>query len=235
MSRFSVAEALRFGWNTTRVRWGYYMGLSAVFILASVIFTPFQAFFSDMPVAAMVVAILSVAITLIVDLGFMKITLKTCDGEPTDFRDLFRYYDLSPRYFLGTVLYTLLILLSLIPGIVVLSLLAGNTGVEGIGIIKGVLVAILLSVPSAFLSIKFYFFGYFIVDQDAGAIEAFRLSARLTRGATWQILLLFVVAFAIILAGILALLVGLLIAYPIAKLTTAYAYRKLLETQIDNA
>jgi hypothetical protein len=231
MSRFSNKDALQFGWQTVRNKLGYFIGLSLVFILASVILAPLQATFSDSPVAAMIMAILSIALTLIVDLGFMKITLQIYDGEATDFPDLFRSYDLSPRYFLSTVLYCLLLLVALIPGIIVMSLLPSDTGVENIGYIQGILVAVLCLVPVAFCLVKFYFFGYFIIDREAGPLEAFKLSAQLTKGATWQIAILFLILFAVVIAGILAVLVGLLVAYPVALLASTYAYRKLLETQ----
>jgi len=231
MSRFSKKDALQFGWQTVRNKMGYFIGLSLVFVLTSVVLVPLQTYFSESPVAALIIAILSIALTLIVDLGFMKITLKTYDGDPTDFPDLFRYYDLSPRYFLGTILFTLLIIVAMIPGIVFVSFVVSGIGSGGIGTVAGILLGILFLIPVAFVSVRFYFFGYFIVDQDAGALEAFKLSNQLTQGATWQLILLFLITIAIVVAGLLAFLVGLLVAYPVVLLTTTYVYRKLLETQ----
>ncbi|MBT3601577.1 MAG: hypothetical protein HN521_00800 [Candidatus Latescibacteria bacterium] len=234
MPRFSKTEALQFGWQTVRTNLGYFFGLSAVFILASAVLTPLQAYFSESPVVALVIAILSIALTLIVDLGFMKITLKTYDGEPTDFPDLFRYYDLSPRYFLGTVIFTLLILTATVPGIVVVSLVVSGIESGGVGTAAGILLGALFLIPVAFVSIRFYFFGYFILDKEAGPLEAFKLSAQLTKGETWHLLLLFLVLVAVVLAGLVAFVVGILVAYPVALLTTTYVYRKLLETQEQN-
>lgn len=231
MPRFSKQEALQFGWQTVRGNLGYFFGLSAVFTLASAILTPLQAYFADSPVVALIIAILSIALTLIVDLGFMKITLKTYDGEPTDFPDLFRYYDLSPRYFLSTVLFTLLILTAMVPGIVVVSLVVSSLGSEGVGTLAGILIGALFLIPVAFVSVRFYFFGYFIIDQEAGPVEAFKLSAQLTKGETWELFLLFLILVAVILVGLLTFIVGLLVAYPVALLTTTCVYRKLQETQ----
>ena len=233
MPRFSIQEALQYAWQTVRQKLGYFIGLTVVFILVSSILAPFQSYFSDTPIASLIFAILSIALTLIVDLGFIKIVLKTYDGEPTDFPDLFRVYHLSPRYFLSTVIFTLIVVIAIIPGIVATSLIVSSAGADAdaVGIAEGVLLAILFLVPLAFASIRCYFFGYFIVDQDAGPAEALLLSYKLTRGQTWPLFLLFLVTLAIVLAGVLALLVGLLVAYPIALHITTYTYRKLLDTQ----
>lgn len=230
MTHFSNKEALVFAWQTVRQKMGYFIGLTFVFLFASVILTPIQAQFSEEPVAALIIAILSIALTLIVDLGFMKIALKTYDGEETDFPDLFRSYDLSPRYFLCTVLYAILLLLSLIPGVIVMSLFISANGDNNVSVLGGIISAIFFIVPAAYIAIRYYFFGYFLIDQESGPIESLKQSAHLTKGAFWQIFQLFLLVLGVIIIGLLALGVGLLLAYPVALLTVTYAYRKLLET-----
>jgi len=232
MPRFSIKEALQFGWQTVRNKLGFFIGLSLVFTLASVVLTPLQTYFSDQPVVSMILAILSIALALIVDLGFMKIMLNTYDKKPADFPDLFRSYDLSPRYFLCTVLYFLLILIvALIPGVIAFRVFDIGEAANDLGIIEILIIALLLLLPIIYFSLKFYFFGYFIIDQEAGPIEALKRSAQLTKGQLWPLFLLFLAILGIILLGFVALFVGLFVAYPVAILTTTYVYRKLLETQ----
>ena len=232
MPRFSIKEALHFAWQTVRNKLGFFIGLSLVFTLASVVLTPFQTYFSNQPVVSLMLGILSIAMALIVDVGFMKITLKTYDNEHTDFPDLFRYYDLSPRYFLCTVLYFILIfVVALIPGIIVFNVFDLNERANDLGVFELLTIAILFILPILYCALRFYFFGYFIIDQGAGPIESFKRSAQLTKGQLWPLFLLFLALLGIILLGLVALLVGILVAYPVAILATTYVYRKLLETQ----
>jgi len=232
MSAFSKKEVLQYGWQTVRQKMGYFAGLSVIYILASVALAPLQSYFSETPALAFVFGILSFALSLIVDLGFMKIVLKTYDQEPNDMPDLFRYYDLSPRYFLSTILYSLLVIFALIPGIIAIGLFAANgVDAESIGIAEGVLIALVLGVPAIYVMVRFYFFGYFIIDQEAGPIESLKRSFQLTTGHTGQLTILFFLFLFIALAGILSLLIGIIIAYPITTLGTAYVFRKLLEAE----
>ncbi len=232
MPRFSIKEALQFGWQTVRNKLGFFIGLTVVFTLASVVLTPFQTYFSDQPIVSLTIAIVSIALTLVVDIGYMKITLKTYDNEQTDFPDLFRYYELSPRYFLCTVLYFILIfVVALIPGIIVFSVFNLNERANDLGIFESLIIALLFILPILYVSLRFYFFSYFIIDQETGPIESLKRSAQLTKGQIWPLFLLFLVILGIILLGFVALLVGLFVAYPVSTLATTYAYRKLLETQ----
>lgn len=232
MPRFSIKEALLFGWQTVRNQLEFFIGLTVVFTLASVVLTPFQTYFADQPVVSLIIAIVSVALTLVVDIGFMKITLKAYDNEQTDFPDLFRYYDLSPRYFLCTVLYFILIfVVALIPGIIAFNVFDLTERADNLNVLEMLIIAILFILPITYVSLRFYFFSYFIIDQEAGPIESLKRSAQLTKGQLWPLFLLFLAVLGVILLGVVALFVGLFVAYPVSTLATTYVYRKLLETQ----
>jgi hypothetical protein len=49
---------------------------------------------------------------------------------------------------------------------------------------------ILLIIPGIILSLKFGFFGLVLVDKKVGALEALRLSSRITAGAKWKLFLM---------------------------------------------
>lgn len=78
------------------------------------------------------------------------------------------------------------------------------------------------------MTIKLQFYSYFIVDKNAGPIEALKKSWAITRGVKWDLFLFGLLLGLITLAGLLALVVGLFVAIPVGLLANTYVYRKLL-------
>ena len=82
-------------------------------------------------------------------------------------------------------------------------------------------------VPGLIWGVRFQFFGYLIVDQKLGPIEALKRSATITKGSLWQLFSLWNVIALINLLGVLCLLVGLFATLPVSMIAMAYVYRKL--------
>ncbi len=85
-------------------------------------------------------------------------------------------------------------------------------------------------VPGIYFAIRYGFFNQFIVDKKVGALEAFRLSSELTEGVKWNLFSLWF--FLLILNWISLSMLGLsfFITWPLSSLTYIYIYRKLLAT-----
>jgi len=68
---------------------------------------------------------------------------------------------------------------------------------------------------------------YYLIVDGMKVIDAFRESARITKGFVWKLFLLSLLNALVVLAGFLAILVGLLAAIPVAMFAYAVAYTRL--------
>ncbi len=151
---------------------------------------------------SMVVAVVAWVFDLVIWMGLMRMTLKFVDGNKGELADLFSTFNLILRYL-------------------------------GASIAVGVIVTVgffLLVIPGIYLGIRFYMYGWVIVDRDVGAFEAMRLSWEMTRGSCWNLFLFSLLLGAINILGMIALFIGLLITVPLSVVAIGYVYRRLEET-----
>jgi uncharacterized membrane protein len=141
----------------------------------------------------------SFLISLIIQLDLIKIAFKFCDGGRGVYNDLLSSYKLLLKYLAAKILYTLIV-------------------------ISGTL---LLIVPGIIWAVKYSFYAYIIVDDDAGPIEALKKSSRITKGARWDLFVFGIIILAINVAGFICFGIGALITLPITQLAFASVYRKL--------
>ncbi|MBZ1356239.1 MAG: hypothetical protein KY054_00500, partial [Candidatus Nealsonbacteria bacterium] len=161
--KFSKGEAIRFGWNTMKSNLVFFIGLFIVFGLLYIV----PSIIADMALEAniflVVFHIADFVLTIIISIGLLKIALKFSDNEKGRFSDLFSQYRLFFNYLFALILYCLIIF-------------------------GGML---LLIVPGIIWGIKFWFFGYFVVDKGLGPIEALKKSSAITKGHKWNLFVFF--------------------------------------------
>jgi len=202
MKPFSRADAIRFGWETVKNNLGFFIPFSFAFILLYII--PYWIAYWVLQTNVLLGAILHIAdyaLTILMTLGFVKVSLKFYDGERVSFGDLFSQYRLLFSALVATILYL-------------------------VAILGGFL---LLIIPGIILIIKFYFVYHFIVDSHVGPIGALERSWAITRGIKWHLFIFSLMLVGVYILGVLFFLVGVIVAFPVTILATAFAYRKLLE------
>lgn len=205
-NKFSKSEVIRFGWDVAKKNLWFFV---AILLISNVISWLFS--FVSQPLFAnnnAFVKIIGILITIAgwivsLEIGYATfvIFLKFVDKKKVAIKDLFAYFDAGIlfRYLLVSLLYGLLVVIGLV----------------------------LFIIPGIYLGIKYWFAIYIYVDKRTGIIESFKESAKITKGVKWQLFLLGLLQFLIMLAGALALLVGLFVAIPINYLSDFYVYRKL--------
>jgi uncharacterized membrane protein len=205
--KFSLGEAIEFGWNTTKTNLGFFIVLLIIVGLILVIpGTLSRLTKHNAPGLSIIFSIASVVLQVIIGMGLIRIALKFCDNEKAEFSDLFCCLHLFFKYLLSSILYGLIVLAGMI----------------------------LLIIPGIIWAIKFYFFSYLIVDKKLGPIEALKRSSAITDGAKWDLFLFGLLLFGINLIGAIPFLLGWFITIPITMVAMAFIYRKLL-FQIDVA
>lgn len=202
--KFTIGEALGAGWGAAKQNLGYFIIVAIILVVIFGGLDRLAAFLSERnAVLSLLAGLLSGVLNLLTQLGFVKIALKCCDAVRPKVGDLFNGVPLLIKYFIGSVLY-------------------------GLIICGGI---ILLIVPGIVWAVKFQFYPYFIMEKGLGPVEALKMSARIANGSKWHLFLFDLVSMGVILLGVLALFVGLIVAIPVVMVGTASIYRKLLAAQ----
>jgi len=201
--KFSMKEAIGLGWTTIKNNIGFFVGLLVVAGLCHAIPNIIQELTKEtMPILSAVIGLLAWILQSLIALGLIKISLHFCDNESSKISELFSCLPLLVNYLISSILYFLMVFIGII----------------------------LLIVPGIIVSIRFQFFGYFIVDEEAGPIEALKKSFAMTRGTALWLLLFGLLVGLINLVGALALIIGLFVTVPIGMIAYASVYRKLKGT-----
>lgn len=199
--KFSKKEALEFGWRTVKNNIGFFIGISAIVGLIFVVPEIVAKFWKkEAPIASAIISFPFWILQVISVMGLIKISLKFCDGQKPEFKDLFLAYPLFFKYLFASILFGLIV----------------SAGI------------ILLILPGIIWAIQFSFFRYFIVDKELGAIESLKRSSAITKGSKWDLFIFTLLVGIINIFGAFVSFVGLFLTVPLTLVATAYIYRKLL-------
>jgi len=200
--KFSRSEAIQFGWNAMKNNLGFFIVILIIsgLILGGLDFATRLLQKEDNYNLYVILNIFWWILSIIIEMGLIKIALKFYDKQKNEFSNLFSCYPLLLKYLLSSILYTLIVL----------------TGI------------IMLVIPGIIWAIKYQFYGYFIVDKNLGPIEALKKSSEITESAKWDLFVFGLLLGGINLLGALFLLVGLFATVPTAMVAMAFVYRKLL-------
>jgi len=198
--KFSKGEAIRFGWDTMKKNFWllvWIFGLAGSIYMLPSIIS--SATEESAPLFSNLIGFIGWILSMGIQMGMIVITLAFVDGRKPKTKELFSRFTLIFKYIGASILYALIIVGGLI----------------------------LFIIPGLVWGIKFQFFGYFIVEDKVGPIEALKRSAAITHEAKWNLFLLGLLLGLINLAGALCLFIGLLATMPATTIAYAYVYRKL--------
>ena len=102
-SKFSMGDAVSFGWDTMKNNILFFIGVLIVMIVAEGV----PRAIGDLTVedwwfVALIFYAVSTILNMWLSMGFIKILLKFCDGQKSDFSDLFSCFHLVLKYFGAT-------------------------------------------------------------------------------------------------------------------------------------
>lgn len=201
---FSVTSAIGYGWETFKTRPWFFIGASVViavlYIAVGAVSAAVDAPFGGTAENQTVVGnVVSLFLGALVGMGVTAFYLAAHDSPQTV--QLGNLWHPSPYWkFLGASVLTSLAV--------------------GIGFV-------LLIVPGVIALLFFMFSTFIVIDRELGPIDAMKESMRITEGHRLPLLGFVLLLVLIVIAGALALGVGLLVAFPIATLAFAHAYRVL--------
>ncbi|MEW6554437.1 MAG: DUF975 family protein [Actinomycetota bacterium] len=201
--RYSKGEAIRFGWEAMKNNFVFFL---LFLIVAWVVSGGLSALGSinrgsGLTVFPFIFGVLGWLVGILISMAQTTIGLRlSAAPEATaEVSDVWSSWGLFLNYFVGGILVGLMVMVGFIFCII----------------------------PGIYLGIRFSFFGYLIIDRNIGPVEAIKRSWEITSGNTWDLFLLGLLFFGIILLGVLACVVGLFAAIPTTMVAHAYVYRRL--------
>jgi hypothetical protein len=199
----SDGDLLKYGWKMALEKLGFFIGLFLLTILAfigliiiGVILVTILG--EDLALPVVLLTYLSVIVlSLLVNIGWIRISLALVDGKKTDLAMLFKNWDAFWRFLGATLLYGLVVM-------------AGY---------------ILFIIPGVIWSLKYMWMPWLVVDKKMGVLEAMEKSSNMTMGLKWDLLGFQILTVIVSYLGFLALGVGALVTTPTVLMATAKLYR----------
>ena len=192
--RFSMSEAVRFGWDTVTSNFGYFLGLSLlVMLIGSIPGIMKYITASDSDFINFLFEVGSQVIGMFLGMGVLHIALRFADGKESDIGQLLSFRPVFLKYLLGSIIYGLIVVVGLV----------------------------LLIVPGIIWGIQFQYFAYFIIDEGLDPGKALKRSSEITRGVKGDLFLYALLILGINILGFLALLVGLFVTVPLSLVASA--------------
>ncbi len=150
-------------------------------------------------IVAGAIPIVGAIVGIILHIGIVTVGLKIVDQGSAKFDDFWANYHLFFTYLISSVL---------------------------VGIFCAI-GFVLLIIPGIIISIMLSFFGYCIVDKNAGPLSALTMSRDLTKGHRFHLFQFYLAGIGLNIVGALALGIGLIATIPTTMIAAAYVYRKL--------
>ena len=248
---FSVGSSLKEGWALTKRHFIVMLGLLLGFFVFSFLLSMLGGS-NTMSVRYWVVWFVSLVVSLIFEIGYMKLFLNAIDGEEprfSVFSDVLNKMVLFP--YLG--LKVLLSIFFLVVFLVVwgVGLLASPSfrmilatlndmnmplDISSVSGWMGVFDTPAFLISSAvgvllmlYLAVRLFAAPLLLIDRGTGIIESIRMSFRITRGNEWKIVGLYLLCLLINLLGICALIVGVVVTIILSYFAIMVAYRQIVE------
>ena len=207
MHKIHYKDIISSAWSLFKKHWGFLLGLLFILAVLSFIDSLIQSMFVDenkqLTVSWSVVigyGIIGSIIGMIIQLGVITIALNIVRGAEVRFNQLIGDIKLVIPFFLGSLLYMVVILVGFV----------------------------LLIVPAVIWGIKYGQMFYLIVDKRMGVMDAFHKSGEMTYGSKLDIFVLWIIFMLLIIASAIPLGLGLFITIPMSMLLPALVYTKLL-------
>jgi uncharacterized membrane protein len=203
MKTINIKEAVVFGWETFKKNMGFLMGLTLLMLVIfyAIDFTSKQ-FEDGSALFKILLQILFAVFSMLIGIGMAKIYLKVHDGQQAPFSELINHSELLWKYFVGEILYALIVVGGLI----------------------------LLVVPGIYWAIKYMYTQTLIVDKGMDPFLALKKSGEMTKDIKWSLILLIIVLAVISVLGFLALGIGMLVTIPVVMLAHIHIYKHLLHS-----
>lgn len=195
-----IADAVTYGWKSFKSNAVFFIGFMIVLGLMTILPDYIaDKVFEPRSAGLIVTRIVLRLIGLVLGMVATRISLDIYDSGQPDLSRIGTIIPQIPLYFVGKILYGLIVMIGLI----------------------------LLVIPGIIWAYMFLYVGYLIIDRGLGPIAALSESRMLTDGYKWH-LFFFIIAVAIVnIIGLIFLLIGIFVTIPVTLMASVYVYRRL--------
>ncbi len=198
--KFSIKEALAYGWETFKANVPFFIGFMVVMMLITVVPDAIaEKVFEPKSMGLLMVKLVLRLIGLILGMISTKISLDIHDTGKPDLSKCGELLPLFPSYLFGKIIYGVIVLVGLI----------------------------LLLVPGIIVAYMFLYVGYLIIDRNMGPIVALQESRALTDGYKMDLFIFSLAVAGVNIVGVICLFVGLFVTIPMTLMASVYVYRRL--------
>lgn len=196
MKRLDYGALIKEAWALFWKEPALLAGSSFILLLANVCTEGLKR---NLPDLLIPVSLAGILLGILLQCGYLKITLDVAERQKTNFGTLFTQVNVFVSMLFGGFLYALIVF--------------GGS--------------LLLIVPGVVWAWQFMLYQYLIVDRDLGAIEALKISSAMTKGYKWQLCCFGFILVGINILGLLCLGIGLLVTAPLSAVATCLAFRHI--------
>ena len=197
--KFMISEVFGTSWKHTKSQIWVLVGLFIGFSILSMIVTLFGMPAQGSIVGRVIVQIVSLLISCIFMLGYVKNIFQALDGEEPQFSAYGQQSRKIITYLIANILFSIAVCLGMV----------------------------LLIIPGIYLYLRLQFFTAFIVEEDCGIIESLQKSWNMTQGQTLPLFLLLLTMIGTAIVGCILFFVGFFVAVPLIYMMQCYTFRKL--------
>ncbi|WP_302459341.1 hypothetical protein [Parabacteroides johnsonii] len=197
--KFMISEVFGTSWKHTKSQIWVLVGLFIGFSILSMIVTLFSMPAQGSIVGRVIVQIVSLLISCIFMLGYVKNIFQALDGEEPQFSAYGQQSRKIITYLIANILFSIAVCIG----------------------------TVLLIIPGIYLYLRLQFFTAFIVEEDCGIIESLQKSWNMTQGQTLPLFLLLLTMIGTAIVGCILFFVGFFVAVPLIYMMQCYTFRKL--------
>ena len=197
--KFMISEVFGTSWKHTKSQIWVLVGLFIGFSILSMIVTLFGMPAQGSIVGRVIVQIVSLLISCIFMLGYVKNIFQALDGEEPQFSAYGQQSRKIITYLIANILFSIAVCIG----------------------------TVLLIIPGIYLYLRLQFFTAFIVEEDCGIIESLQKSWNMTQGQTLPLFLLLLTTSGTAIVGCILFFVGFFVAIPLIYMMQCYTFRKL--------
>ena len=197
--KFMISEVFGTSWKYTKSQIWVLVGLFIGFSILSMIVTLFGMPAQGSIVGRVIVQIVSLLISCIFMLGYVKNIFQALDGEEPQFSAYGQQSRKIITYLIANILFSIAVCIG----------------------------TVLLIIPGIYLYLRLQFFTAFIVEEDCGIIESLQKSWNMTQGQTLPLFLLLLTMIGTAIVGCILFFVGFFVAIPLIYMMQCYTFRKL--------
>lgn len=229
MKSFSALDAVSTGWQLTKK----YFIISLGLVLAYVILSGLLGLGGDSFIG-IVMQLASMVVSIIFSMGMIRITLNAVDGQEPYFA---AFKETLPRFgsffLMGVIMAVAMFVPALLIMVILFAVVGGNMDILSLSepdwtVLASIGWIVLLGmIPVIYLSIRFVFAQYLLIDKNMGAIEALKTSWKATAPIQGQVFLFFILTLLVCVLGLICFFVGIFVSMIIVLYAEAALYRQV--------